>query len=160
VTLNDQDSPAFVGRRQTDLACRASTRLSFNPQHENEEAGLVLRGNEKNHYEIGITRKDGKRQVFFRKILDGKIIEPVPYEEIGSGDVVLSVAASPLAYEFSCSPAKGPAKKLGTALTRDLSSEKIGGFTGVFVGLYATGNGQKSTRPADFDWFEYRPAGK
>jgi alpha-N-arabinofuranosidase len=128
VTLNDQNSPAFVGRRQTDLACRAFTRLSFNPQHENEEAGLILRGNEKNHYEIGITLKDGKRQVFFRKTLGGKIIEPMQYEEIGSGDVVLSVAASPLAYEFSCSPAKGPAKKLGTALTRDLSSENIGGF--------------------------------
>jgi alpha-N-arabinofuranosidase len=160
VTLNDQDSPAFVGRRQTDLACRASTRLAFNPQHENEEAGLVLRGNEKNHYEIGITLKDGKRQVFFRKTLNGKIVEPVQYEEIGAGDVVLSVIASPLAYEFSCSPAKGPAKKLGPALTRDLSSEKVGGFTGVFVGLYATGNGQKSARPADFDWFEYRPVEK
>jgi len=158
VTLNDQDSPAFVGRRQTDLACRASTRLSFNPQHENEEAGLVLRGNEKNHCEIGVTLKDGKRQVFFRKTLDGKIIEPVQYEEIGSGDVILSVVASPLVYEFSCALAKGPAKKLGTALTCDLSSEKVGGFTGVFLGLYATGNGQKSTRPADFDWFEYRPA--
>jgi xylan 1,4-beta-xylosidase len=158
VTLNDQDSPAFVGRRQTDLACRASTRLAFNPQHENEEAGLVLRGNEKNHYEIGVTLKDGKRQVFFRKTLDGKIVEPVRYEEIGSGDVILSVTAAPLDYEFFCEPAKGPAKKLGTALTCDLSSEKVGGFTGVFMGLYATGNGQKSTRPADFDWFEYRPA--
>ncbi len=158
VTLNDQDSPAFVGRRQTDLACRASTRLSFNPQDENEEAGLVLRGNEKYHYEIGVTLKDGKRQVFFRKTLDGKTVEPVRYEEIGSGDVILSVTAAPLNYEFSCAPAKGPAKKLGTALTCDLSSEKAGGFTGVFMGLYATGNGQKSTRPADFDWFEYRSA--
>jgi alpha-N-arabinofuranosidase len=158
VILNDQDSPAFVGRRQTDLACRASTRLAFNPQHENEEAGLVLRGNEKNHYEIGVTLKDGKRQVFFRKTLDGKIVEPVRYEEIGSGDVILSVTAAPLDYEFFWEPAKGPAKKLGTALTCDLSSEKVGGFTGVFMGLYATGNGQKSTRPADFDWFEYRPA--
>ena len=87
MTLNDQDSPAFVGRRQTDLACRVSTLLSFNPQHENEEAGLVLRGNEKNHYEIGITLKDGKRQVFLRKTLDGKIVEPVQYEEIGAGDL-------------------------------------------------------------------------
>ena len=160
VTLNDQDSPAFVGRRQTDLACRASTRLSFNPQQESEEAGLVMRGNEKNHYEIGITLKDGKRQVFFRKTLNGKIVEPVQYEEIGAGDVVLSVIASPLAYEFFYQPAKGPAKKLGPALTHDLSSEKVGGFTGVFVGLYATGNGQKSARPADFDWFEYRPVEK
>ena len=65
------------------------------------------------------------------------------------------MTASPLAYEFLCQLEKGPAKKLGAALTCDLSSEKAGGFTGVFIGLYATGNGQKSTRPADFDWFEY-----
>jgi alpha-N-arabinofuranosidase len=159
VTLNNQDSPAFVGRRQTDLVCVAQTRLSFNPQRENEEAGLVLRGNEKNHYEIGLTFKDGKRQVFLRKTVDGKIVEPVQYQEVGSGDVVLSVTTAPLAYEFSCQPASGAEKKLGTALTCDLSSEKAGGFTGVYIGLYATGNGQKSTQPADFDWFEYRSVG-
>ena len=122
VTLNDQDSPAFVGRRQTDLACRAAILLSFDPQRENEEAGLVVRGNEKNHYEIGLTRKDGKRQVFFRRTLNGKVSEPVQYEEIGAGDFVLSVAAAPLAYEFFYQSGKGPAKKLGTALTGDLSS--------------------------------------
>jgi alpha-N-arabinofuranosidase len=31
----------------------------------------------------------------------------------------------------------------------------VGGFTGVYVGLYATGNGKASTANADFDWFEY-----
>jgi alpha-N-arabinofuranosidase len=158
VTMNDQDSPAFVGRRQTDLAGSVSTRISFTPQRTNEEAGLVLRGNEKNHYDIGITLRGGKRAVFFRKILAGQTVEPVRYEDLGSGDVTLFVRASPTDYKFAYQPPGGGAKDLGTALTRDLSSEKIGGFTGVFVGLYATGNGQKSTAPADFDWFEYSPS--
>ena len=164
VTMNDKDSPAFVGRRQTDLACAASIRLSFNPRQENEEAGLVLRGNEKNHYEIGVTLHNGERQVFFRKILDGKLSEPVRYEKIGDGDVVLSVKASPLSYEFFHQSPHGRAKSLGTALTRDLSSEKLTfektgnyNFTGVYFGIYAAGNGQTNTVPADFDWFEYRP---
>jgi alpha-N-arabinofuranosidase len=156
VTMNDVDSPAFVGRRQMDLSCRFSTRLDFRPQRENEEAGLVIRGNEKNHFEIGVALKDGKRQVFFRKVLDGKMSEPVHFEPVGDGDVVLSVKAAPLSYEFFCQPKNGSVKKLGLALTRDLSSEKIGGFTGVFIGLYATGNGQTNTVPADFDWFEYK----
>ena len=50
-----------------------------------------------------------------------------------------------------------------TAPTRDLSSESLTdekhfnyNFTGVFIGLYATGNGRTSRVPADFDWFEYR----
>lgn len=160
VTMNDQDSPAFVGRRQTYLACLASTRLSFHPRHENEEAGLAVRGNSKNHYDLGITRHDGKRQVFLRKVLDGRASGPVRYQTVGSGDVVLSVKALPLSYEFFYQSPHGRAKSLGTALTWDLSSEKIGGFTGVYIGMYATGNGQTNTVPADFDWFQYRATKK
>jgi xylan 1,4-beta-xylosidase len=155
ITMSDQDSPAFVGRRQTDLTFRASTRLAFEPQHENEEAGLVLRGNEKNHFEIGITFKDGKRRVFFREMINGKISGPVPFEELAKGDVILSVEGTPLSYRFFFRQGSGSRKDLGTAATRDLASETIGGFTGVYVGIYATGNGTKSSRPADFDWFEY-----
>jgi alpha-N-arabinofuranosidase len=40
---------------------------------------------------------------------------------------------------------------------RYLSSEVAGGFTGVYAGLYATGNGQPASTPAHFDWFDYEP---
>ena len=30
-------------------------------------------------------------------------------------------------------------------------------FTGVYLGMYATGLGRRSSVPADFDWFEYAP---
>jgi alpha-N-arabinofuranosidase len=29
-------------------------------------------------------------------------------------------------------------------------------FTGVVIGMYATGRGQRASVPADFDWFSYR----
>ncbi|WNH12585.1 hypothetical protein [Thalassobellus suaedae] len=32
----------------------------------------------------------------------------------------------------------------------------VGGFTGVYVGLYATGKGKKGESEANFDWFEYK----
>jgi alpha-N-arabinofuranosidase len=156
VTLNDIDSPALICRRQAALGCTASTRLLFEPHRTNEEAGLVVRGNEKNHYDVGVAQRDGRRQVFFRKVLNGKPQIAMAYEPIGMGPITLLVEAEPLTYKFSAIDGKGPPKELGTALTRDLSSEKIGGFTGVFIGLYATGNGQKSTTPADFDWFEFK----
>jgi alpha-N-arabinofuranosidase len=160
VTMSDKDSPAFVGHRQTDFNCVASTLLEFDPNSENEEAGLVVRGNDKHHYEIGVTLKNGKRQVLFRKVLKGKIIEPVKYVDIGAGPVVLSVKATPLTYEFFCKSSNGDMQVLGTALTKDLSVEAIGFedgmcFTGDYFGMYAAGNGRKSTTPADFDWFEY-----
>jgi len=161
VTFNDQDSPAFVGRRQTDFNCTASTLLEFDPKSENEEAGLVARAFDRFHYEIGITLKDGIRKAFFRKVIRGEITDPVKYVDVQPGPVILSVKASPLSYEFSCQSSTGARKVLGTALTKDLSVEIIGFergmcFTGVYFGMYATGNGQKSTSPADFDWFEYK----
>ena len=152
---SDRDSPALVCRRQTALACRASTQLTFEPTSENEEAGLVVRGNDANHFEVGVTMHDGRRQVFYRQVLGGKTIEPVRYEDAPAGDVVLTVAAKPLEYEFFYRSPDGSPVSLGTAKTQDLSSEKIGGFTGAFIGMYATGNGKPSTVPADFDWFEY-----
>ena len=160
VTISDQDSPAFIGRRQTDFNCVASTLLEFDPNSENEEAGLVARGNDRHHYEIAVTLKDGKRQVLFRKVFKGKIIEPVKYAEVQPGPVILSVKAMPLTYEFFYQSKGGKAISLGTAPTRDLSVEAIGFdygmcFTGAYFGMYATGNGKKSTKPADFDWFEY-----
>lgn len=163
--MNSQDSPAFVGRRQEDFDCVVSTQVEFKPQGENEEAGLVVRGNDRHHYDIAVTLKDGKRQVLFRKIFKGELVEPVKYTEIQDGPVILTVKAAPLAYEFFCQSKGGKPVSLGAAPTRDLSVEAIGFdhgmcFTGVYFGMYATGNGQKSTCPADFDWFEYRPAEK
>lgn len=160
INLNDKDSPAFIGQRQTDFNCVASTMLEFNPENENEEAGLVARQNDKFHYEIGITMRQGKRQAFFRKVIKGKVIEPVQYVDVKPGPVILTVKAEPLSYEFSCRSRDGTQKFACTALTRDLSVEEIGFddgmcFTGVYFGMYATGNGEKSATPADFDWFEY-----
>jgi len=37
----------------------------------------------------------------------------------------------------------------------DFSSETVGGFTGLYVGLYATGNGKACSANADYGWFEY-----
>jgi xylan 1,4-beta-xylosidase len=161
ITMSDQDSPTFVGQRQTDFNCVASTRLEFDPNSENEEAGLVARQDDRHHYEIAVTFKDGKRQVLLRKTVGGKLIEPVKYADVGPGPVILSIKAMPLSYEFSCQSADGSRQVLGTALTKDLSIEVIGFehgmcFTGVYFGMYATGNGQKCTTPADFDWFEYK----
>ncbi len=167
VTLSDQDSPTVVGRFQTDFNCRIATLLSFHPRGTNEEAGLVLRGNDKNHYELGITLRDGERKVFFRKVLEGKVVAPVVYATAMDSDTTLTIKADPLRYEFLYSASHGQTTRLGIAPTRDLSTEMMNrqkganfNFTGVFIGLFATGNGKPSTAPADFGWFEYESSNK
>ena len=36
-----------------------------------------------------------------------------------------------------------------------LSSTVNGGFTGAYMGMYASSNGSESENHADFDWFHY-----
>jgi alpha-N-arabinofuranosidase len=49
---------------------------------------------------------------------------------------------------------------IGTVPTAPLSSESAGGFTGVFIGMYAEGAGKQTMPAADFAWFDYTPLEK
>jgi xylan 1,4-beta-xylosidase len=154
VSLKEKDSPAFVGRRQADFNMVASTQLSFMPATENEEAGLVVRGNDANHFSLVITQRKGEQVVLFRKYLQDKI-ESEEYKEIPKGDVVLRISSTELEYKFWVQPNGKKAILVGTAACKDISTEKIHGFIGAYIGMYASGNGIANTNPADFDWFDY-----
>jgi alpha-N-arabinofuranosidase len=155
-SFREKDSPAFVGRRQAEFDVVASTALRFTPTAANEEAGLVVRGNDQNHYKLVLTSADGRRVVRLEKVLKGQstVAATLP---VADGEVFLRVAATAGEYQFWMQPAGGAAEQVGTAATKDLSTEVIGGFTGVYIGMYASGNGTPNTHPADFDWFDYEP---
>ncbi len=158
--LSDRASPTFLGRRQTALGCEVATLMSFNPSNDNEEAGLALRGRESHHTLFGIRLVDGARHAFLRKVQAGEATEVLSSDPLPEGDVVLSISAEPLSYEFRYQANGGEEVTLGTQPTRELSSEHMspgGGmsFTGVYFGMFATGNGSASQAPADFKWFDY-----
>ncbi|MBN1185217.1 MAG: glycoside hydrolase family 43 protein [Bacteroidales bacterium] len=154
VNLSDKDSPAFIGRRQTDFNMVASAKINFIPVSENEEAGLVVRGNDENYFSLYITLYEGKRMVALKKFLKNKIIE-LTHVFVPEGDVILRISATDLEYVFWAQEEGKAAIKLGSAPTKDISTEIIGGFIGAYIGMYATGNGSVNTNPADFEWFDY-----
>nr|WP_321452654.1 glycoside hydrolase family 43 protein [uncultured Carboxylicivirga sp.] len=154
ITLKEMDSPAFVGRRQSDLNIAASTKMSFTPTADNEEAGIVIRANDANHYALVVTQNEGKRVVKFRKFLKAKLEDEI-YTAIPDGDVILRITATPLEYQFWVQAKGFETSLIASAPTQDLSTEKVGGFIGVFIGMYASGNGQANANPADFDWFDF-----
>lgn len=156
ISLKEKDSPAFVCRRQTAFNVAVSTKVDFTPTAANEEAGLVIRGNDKNHYDLLITLSEGKRVAMFREYLRDEVVK-TECREIPDGEVVLKINATELQYQFWLQPTGKAAERIATALTKNLSTEVIGGFTGVFIGMYASGNGKENQNPADFDWFDYDP---
>jgi len=153
-TLDDQDSPSFVGRRQEHLDCEVSTQLDFIPASENEEAGLTVLADNRHHCELAVTLLGGKRCAIVRRRI-GSLSAKVACMEIPDGPVELAIRADKTTYRFLAGT-PGSLKELTTAETRYLSTQVAGGYTGVYFGLYATANGEKSTTNAFFDRFDYR----
>jgi xylan 1,4-beta-xylosidase len=170
VGLNDLDSPTWVGRRQQHHEMTASACLHFEPQAEGEEAGLTALMNERHHIEVAVTRRDGERIALARRTI-GSLSMVVAQQELpAEGPITLFIAAEtprtegvPLRwgaepiYTLSIALGDRAPQDLATAEMRYLATEVAGGFTGVYLGLYATGQGQNCEAPADFEWFRYEP---
>ncbi|MFA9390332.1 MAG: glycoside hydrolase family 43 protein [Prolixibacteraceae bacterium] len=154
VSMGNNNSPAFIGRRQKAFKIVASTKIKFIPMAPNEEAGLIVRGNDTNHFDLLITMHEGKRVVMFQKQFQDKVLD-VKYLELPEGEIILRISATELEYKFWSQVENEPATLIGTAETKEISNEKIGGFIGAFIGMYASGNGTENANPADFDWFDF-----
>lgn len=155
--LDDIASPAWVGRRQCHFAVRAATCLEFKPETEREEAGLVVRMNEQHHYEIFLTLRSGRPHVIVRRRI-GQLQAEVASAALSPEEasrLVLAVDADRSTYTFSYGPTMDALRPVADGETRYLSTEVAGGFTGVYLAMYASGNGAPCQHPADFDWFDY-----
>ena len=155
-SLTDLESPAFVAKRQQHFSFTAKTSLDFNPKNENEEAGLTLLMTNIFHYDFFIKQKGNQRVVCLRYVLDSlnQKIKEIPLE---ADATQLIVKGDKKLYTFFYKQKDGEEKQIGVLNTRFLGTEVTGGYNGVLIGLYATGNGKPSEANADFDWFDYNP---
>lgn len=149
------EPPAFVGRRQCHFRCRAATRIDFTPATESEEAGLTVIMNEKHHYEIAVTLREGMRVVIVRRRI-GFLAAEVACAQAGEGPITLQISATSAQYSFAFVD-NGDLEEIARSETRYLSTEVAGGFSGVLFGMYATANNEQSKSSAYFDWFDYEP---
>lgn len=136
VTLDVPASPTFIGLRQKDFDATISVDVSLT----NGEAGITIYMDEQHHYDLAIRKEQSGYKVIER--LNIGDIQSVENEvELGSDrHATLMIQASHERYSFLIH-ADGKDILLGTAQTKYLSSEVAGGFTGVLIGLYASGEG-------------------
>lgn len=152
-TIEDRKSPTFIGRRAQDMYFTAVTQVEFNPSKANEEAGMIVLNNG-THFDILIKQSKGKR-VAVARFRFGSVVHESGETVLKPGPVKLIIKGERSEFSFHCSQGNDAPKELGRVMARYISSETAGGFTGVYIGLYATGNGKVSTSKADYDWFEY-----
>lgn len=138
VTLEEADSPTFLGIRQKEFDMKLSVRVTL----DQGEAGVTMYMDENEHYDLAIhTGSEGYEAVL--KINIGTAKHTLAVFPLTENSIRLMVVADSLQYRFFLisENASGSETKteLGMGYTKYLSSEVAGGFTGVVMGLYSIG---------------------
>jgi xylan 1,4-beta-xylosidase len=166
--LTEPVNPSLIARRQEHHSFEAYTRMSFKPETENESAGLVVFQNDRFHFRLLLILEDGNQYIQlvkagnsgmeFRNRLIEEEIARIPFHE---NTVVIGVKASNLDYQFYFGSTHTNMEPIGKLQDgRILSSNWAGGFTGTYIGMYATSKNKISTNSAFFDWFSYQEGSK
>lgn len=151
VTLDQQDSPTFVGRRQQHIRFSATTSVDISRIGAGGESGITVYMSNNYRYDLSVQNRDGRSMLVLTYILGAirHIEKEIP---LTGKKLCLRVEGENDYYNFSYSDDAKTYHPLGKADTRFLSSETAGGFTGIYLGLFA-----QLQAVADFDWFEYKP---
>lgn len=139
---DDTKTCSFVSRRVEHINFEATTNIMLITKDE-VQAGITLYMNGKSHYDVYLEKKEDGTHVILRYRL-GNIehvaADQVLPEKIGDKRPMFArITGDTDYYHFSYSVDGKEYLELGSMDTRYLSSETAGGFTGLVLGLYATG---------------------
>ncbi|WNS44083.1 glycoside hydrolase family 43 protein [Paenibacillus sp. MMS20-IR301] len=156
-TLEDEAPAVFACIRQKHHRMEMAVSLDFIPAKDGEYAGLAARLNNRGYLFWGLGRAEGKRiaQLLVR---DGDQQQVHTYGLSSQEAVALRLRCDGEYYSCAYS-ADGVLwhEAEHRVHVRSLSPEVNGGFTGVCLGLHATGTGADSTAVAYYEGFCYRP---
>lgn len=157
-SLGDQACPAFFGVRQKHMKFACRTKLSYSPSEKQEEAGLCVLYSNIAYYSLRVIRgENGNVLSLQRRIHDMRTEQTLL--ALSAEETELEIHGDEEYYHFGVRK-DGAFRELARAETKLLSTEVNRGFTGVYIGLYASGNGKECKEPAEFSWFLYEKEGE
>jgi len=156
-TIDSPKSPTMLLRRQTQRTFSATTLLDASRLQDGVEAGITAYAAPLNHYDVVACLRDGNI-VIRGNIRIGELAHSAGEIVLKGSKVYLRIHSDGAYYYMQAS---GDGKAFETLAKMDfryLSTEVIGGFTGVMLGVFAQGD--SSNAYADFDWFDYDVSGQ
>jgi alpha-N-arabinofuranosidase len=158
VKLDDPNrTPTFVARRQTDVNCTVTTSMQLKQAKVGDRAGLTVYMESRGHYDVAlIGAADGSLSVELSYRL-GELKHVAKTVKLNTqGAVQFKVDVNNSHYAFSYSTDGKTFQPLGKMDSFFLSTETLGGFTGMLFGWFAEGN-EGTQAVAAIDWLDYVP---
>jgi len=151
--LSETASPTFVARRQTELNFTATALFDLSHLTEDMQAGITAYAAPLNHYDVVVERRDGKLYVKSNVRL-GQTSHSEREFPLSGNSAWLRISSDQNYYYMQASSDGISFTTLAKMEYRFLSTETIGGFTGVMLGLFAQSRGATKGF-VDVDWMEY-----
>jgi len=155
VSIDNSNSPTWLGRRQQQVDFESTAKLDAAGLNDGDEAGLTVYMCTSSHYDVAVRKRDGRLFLVLRYKLN-RLDHTEKEIALESPVVYLRTTGNKDVYSFAWSADGSSFSKLGEMDASYLSSETAGGFTGVYLALYAQSRPNASGGYADFDWFEYK----
>jgi xylan 1,4-beta-xylosidase len=157
--LTDQDNSPVVARRITQYGFDASTVVTFEPKND-ETAGLVAMMNQRGQIRLELFNNNGQKHVRLVTFVEGPrtprretVSESIP---VYGERIQLALEARGLEYRFFAGTEDDELKQVGDVVHgRIISRQLPGSYSGAYVGVFASSDGQESENYADFEYFKY-----
>lgn len=159
-TIAEKVNPSFIGMRMEDMQFSASAKMEFAPDADNEEAGIMVERDRNYYLKFTLSVQNGK-PVLKVMLKNGPATNEVllASAEVNSTKLKLKISAHGLVYGFSYSINGRDWVTVKDQVDCSSNGFVAGGkWTGSFVGMYVSANGQPGKNHADFDWFDYQKA--
>ncbi|MXY04977.1 MAG: glycoside hydrolase family 43 protein [Gammaproteobacteria bacterium] len=154
--IQERGRASLMGTRQTESDFSYRLSMRFEPKASSAEAGMVLVQKDDNYLTFTLSRE--ARGHFLKLMLAEPGTAPRELRRASvdgyGGNIHLHLESKGGRYRFGHSLDGGATSVafVETSATHALSH----GYTGAYLGVYATGNGQETGSYADFDWVRYR----
>lgn len=146
--------PASHASRRSEPDFTATTKVDVSELKDGGVAGLTAYAARHNHYDVQVVARDGKRYLQ-AKIRVGEMAHIEKEMPLNERMVYLRITADKQFYHLYYSVDNKQFTHLAHMDYRYLSTETIGGFCGVHIGIFAH-TLTKTISHADFDWTEFR----
>ena len=151
--IKERGRAALLGFKQTESDFEYLTQMYFLPKSTGSEAGISLFQKDDNYINFTIIKKDDKNYLQAYVVKNGEILESIKDQlKQYKGYIKFKVIAYKDEYKLFYS-LKGIHFNLFASLEGPYL--KSNGYTGAYLGLYATGNGKKNQDVASFDYVNY-----
>lgn len=154
--ISERERASLMGIRQRETDFEYQASMIFKPKNDKEEAGISLFQKDDNYINWTIKRVNGKHElqlVVNEREKESRLVMTQSLPDY-NGKVIFKVVSKNDEYNYQYSLDGGNSFIDFTQGSSELIICHV--YTGAYMGIYASSNGNKTKSYADFDWVKYQ----